>query len=446
MGRVAVIGAGFRGFCDALSLQEAGHNVTIIDSVPFFGGIMNSMQMGDFIVDKGVHFFNSMPPEIIDIVTEIMDGKVRPIGYWSRSVFGQEVTENFSLPNLECISQEEKNKIIFELIELASEGKADLEMGNLQEYFDRNFGNTIGTIYARIFEGIYKTKAQDAEKRAVKQTSLHRTKFLSDEQMMLLKNIPWLNDRLAARRKALGKIDDLTSVYPSDGKGMKGWCERAATWLRSRGVNIHLGTKIERIELKESNIIISMLDDHYEFDRVVWSNDEIDQFTRMFGWETDVNDLLKGTPLVFYSMVTDIDKIKEFTYHQNFDPDSSMFRAAAAGYYGNQVNKEGKSFITIECTAEMDGDVWNNPASQIDAIWAECKRDNVVDNSAQLLECNFIKIPTSYKIRLNGYNDKFIDVCNRVDELDKRLILRKSEPFFRREIYLESLNLPDLVG
>ncbi len=445
MSRIAVIGAGFRGFCDALALSNAGHSVTIIDSAPFFGGIMNSIQLGNFTVDKGVHFFNSMPSEIIETVTEIMEGQVRPIGYWSRSVFDDVVTENFSLPNLDSRSDNEKEKFLFELVQLAAEDRPISENGNLQQYFDSNFGPSIGKIYGDIFEGIYRTKAIDSEKRAVKQTSLHRTKFLNDEAMMALKNVPWLDDRLAARRKALGKIDDLTSVYPSDGNGMKGWCERAHNWLEKKGVQVLLGEKISDIKTETKAITVSIGTQQLKFDRVVWSNDDVDDLTKMMQHNTSVGAFLKGTPLVFYSIVTKASKIREFTYHQNFDPSAAMFRAAAAGYYGNQVDKDGNSFVTIECTANKDSSIWADPSIQIDAIWAECKRDEIVDKDAEIVKCDFVKIPTSYKIRLNGYNAEFEETCDWISNFDNRIVVRKEEPFFRREIYLDSLQLPDLL-
>ena len=445
MARIAVIGAGYRGFCDALALCNEGHSVTIIDSAPFFGGIMNSIVMGDFVVDKGVHFFNSMPPAMIDIVTEIMDGKVKPIGFWSRGVYGEKVTENFSLPNLESENELTKSKILNELLDLAAKNAPASEAHDLQEYFNSNFGQTAGRIFGDIFEGIYHTKACDAEQRAVKQTSLHRVKFLDDAKMMVLKDNPWLNDHVAARREALGKIDDLTSVYPSDGNGMKGWCTKASAWLEAKGVRILLNTKITKITPSEKEITISSDQEDWGFDRVVWSNDEVDDFAKMLGKDSDVGTLLKGTPLVFYSVVTKAEQIREFTYHQNFDPSSAMFRAAAAGYYGNQIDANGNSFITVECTANLDSEIWRDPNTNIQKIWAECKRDNIVDQDAEMLDYKFVKIPTSYKIRLNGYQNRFESVCDWVSEYDKRLICRKSEPFFRREIYLDSLNLPDQI-
>ena len=49
-----------------------------------------------------------------------------------------------------------------------------------------------------------------------------RLKFLNDNEMLELKKLKFLDTVLAARRKKLGKIDDLESIYPIS-MGMRGW-------------------------------------------------------------------------------------------------------------------------------------------------------------------------------------------------------------------------------
>ncbi|MBT8435966.1 MAG: NAD(P)-binding protein, partial [Gammaproteobacteria bacterium] len=81
MGKKYIIaGAGFRGFCDAMELSKIpGAEVTIVESAPFFGGLMHSLEIGGFFVDKGVHVFDSIPMDLADIVNEIMDGQTHKI-------------------------------------------------------------------------------------------------------------------------------------------------------------------------------------------------------------------------------------------------------------------------------------------------------------------------------------------------------------------------------
>ena len=69
----AVIGSGFRAFCNCMHLSQAGaQEIYMIDPAKSFGGVMNSRKVGDFFVDNGVHMFDSVPIELAEIVNEIM--------------------------------------------------------------------------------------------------------------------------------------------------------------------------------------------------------------------------------------------------------------------------------------------------------------------------------------------------------------------------------------
>ena len=60
--KVMIVGSGFRGFCDALHLMDNPDlDIQIVDSAPFFGGVMYSLDIEGFAVDKGVHIFDSIP-------------------------------------------------------------------------------------------------------------------------------------------------------------------------------------------------------------------------------------------------------------------------------------------------------------------------------------------------------------------------------------------------
>src|SRR5262245_37558097 len=118
-----VVGAGFRGFCDSMQLlKQPGNKVIIIDRDPFFGGISYSAQVKGFAVDKGVHMFDSIPQDLADIVSEIMDGKVRAIDFVSVSAFNGLLTDGYSLPDLASLDEATKNRITEELLALAKTG------------------------------------------------------------------------------------------------------------------------------------------------------------------------------------------------------------------------------------------------------------------------------------------------------------------------------------
>ena len=82
----------------------------MIDPAKNFGGVMNSRKVGDFYVDNGVHMFDYvLPVELGQVINEIMQNNVLDIDFVSESAFGGEITEGFSLPDLNSLSHQQRN-------------------------------------------------------------------------------------------------------------------------------------------------------------------------------------------------------------------------------------------------------------------------------------------------------------------------------------------------
>ncbi|WP_299968631.1 NAD(P)-binding protein [uncultured Roseobacter sp.] len=445
--RVMIVGSGFRGFCDALHLLDNPDvEIHILDSAPFFGGVMHSLDIQGFSVDKGVHIFDSIPVALADVVTEIMDGQVHEIDFVSASAFNNKVTPGFSLPDLASLDDSAvKEKIRAELLALASNVPSTLA-GTLQELFAQRYGRTAAEIFSAIFQKVYGISASEVEATAIAQTSMGRLKFLDDPDMLDLKKDPFLDTVLAARRKAVGKVDDFVSIYPSDGDAMKGWCNRAVGWLKSKGVRITLGQKITTIVETDANVTVHTDKDVFEVDTLIWSNDSLRALGAALDIPGDVDGHQYGTPMLFATLLTQADKVRDLTYLQNFDPDQLTYRSAASGRFSHQVRADGVSFVTCECPAEIGSAYWNDPESLGADVWAEIKELGVVDADAELVAADIKRIPVSFKLAKLGYADAFktfhADVANRHD----KVVLRDVVPFFRRDIYLDSAHLSELVA
>lgn len=446
--RVIIVGSGFRGFCDAINLMDRDDlEVTIIDSAPFFGGVMYSLEIKDFFVDKGVHIFDSIPVSLADVVSEIMQGQVHEIDFVSASAFNGKVTEGFSLPDLDSLDDEAvKEKIRQELLNLAADNPDQSGASTLDELFTHRYGATASEIFGRIFDKVYGLKTTDVEPTAIAQTSMGRLKFLDDPEMLELKKDAWLDNVLAARRKSMGKVDDLVSIYPSDGRAMRGWCEKAKLWLEAKGVKVELGVKISKII--ETDDYVSVETDHgtYEAEHIIWSNDTTDALASALGIESNVDGKQHGTPMLFATLLTHEDKIRDFTYLQNFDPDQITYRSAASGRFSHQRRDDGVSFVTCECPAEIGGSRWNDPEGTALGVWEEIKRLGVVEKDAELVDFDMKRIPTTFKLAKLGYNSAFKDLSSEVSRKHDRVILRDVVPFFRRDIYLDSKHLSQVIA
>jgi glycine/D-amino acid oxidase-like deaminating enzyme len=449
MGRTyVVVGAGFRGFCDSLRiLSRPGNRVYIVDRDPFFGGISHSTTFKGFAVDKGVHMFDSVTRDLADLVAEIMDGRVRRIDFVSVSAFNGVLTDGYSLPDLTSLEAAVKDRITQELKALAASGGSPPGPATLAELLEGRYGRTAGGIFADIFRRVYNIGAEQVQPDALSKTSLGRLKYQDDAQMLALKaSHPWLDSVLAARRRALGKVDDLVSVYPDSGEAMRGWCERAARWLEARGAVLCLGESISSISSEPGRAVVQTDRRRIEAEKVVWTNDNAEALASALGFAFDTRSSVSGTPMLFAVLITKASQIKNFTYLQNFDPGGYTYRTASAGIYSNQITADGRSFVTCECPAAMDSDRWRRANELAGEIWNECKALQVVAGDAELLDHQIVRLPSTFKVAKLGFDQRIREFQDEVARRNPRVLFRDVKPFFRREIYLESAKVLDLLS
>lgn len=148
--------------------------------------------------------------------------------------------------------------------------------------------------------------------------------------------------------------------------------------------------------------------------------------------------------MLFMTMMTRTDQIKDFTYLQNFEPDALTYRTAAAGIYSHQ-NKDGVSFVTSECPVTLGSERWSNADDLIPEVWQEIKNLGIVSEDADLVDSNALRIPSTFKLAKLGYSEQIAGFNEAVANQYDRVLLRNVVPFFRRDIYLDSLKLRNLV-
>lgn len=428
-------------------LKEPGAKVYMVDREPFFGGISYSANLCGFYVDKGVHMFDSIPKELAQNVSEIMQGHVRTIHFVSVSAFNGVLTDGFSLPDLSSLPAGTRERITQELKALAATADSAPPATNLLELLESRYGKTAGGIFANIFKNIYNIEAVQAQPDAISRTSLGRLKFLDDEQMLELKRAdPFLDSVLAARRKAVGEIDDLVSIYPDTGEAMRGWCVRAEKWLEAKGVTMCLGQAIEAIQVAGNKARIQTDKQSIEADKIVWTNDNTQALSTLLGFEFNTLSHVSATPMLFATLVTKASDIKDFTYLQNFGPHGITYRTASAGIYSNQIDADGNSFITCECPAPIDSERWKDSAELHSVIWQECKDLSIVSSDAELVRHSVLRLPVTFKLSKIGHDDRIREFQDEVQKRAPDVIFRDVKPFFRRDIYLDSLKIADLVA
>ena len=80
MGAIVVIGGGIAGLTCAFRLQQAGHDVEVLEREQSAGGRMRSERHGDFIVERGAQFIASGYRNLHHVASALgIDDRIRPL-------------------------------------------------------------------------------------------------------------------------------------------------------------------------------------------------------------------------------------------------------------------------------------------------------------------------------------------------------------------------------
>ncbi len=439
-----VAGGGFKGIMSAYLLAKAGHRVTLVEKAPFLGGIMHSREWNGFFIDNGVHVFDSVQKEVGDIVTDVMDGDVVPVSFNSASVYGDQVTHGFSLPDFSGISRQMQEKILFEVVERSAVGAADSH-DNLHDRLTDFYGPTAAELMGSSLKHIYDIGPENLSPEALRQTSFHRLRFLPDAMALILKANPQLDDRLAAKRASLGKIDDFVSLYPGK-RGMRGFCEKVLIKLQEMGIDIRLKDSLSDIQLTETGVQAKLKDDEtITADHLIWAS-ELPGLAEAWLGEDQISQHVYRTPMLLYAFQTHVDRIYDCTYFQHFTPGAYAYRSAAAGRYSHQIREDGSTFITCECPASIDSERWENAEANAPAVWQECIDIGLISGQEGFDDYNVLRAKVTHRMPKPGYGAACDALQEKVEATDSRIILPSRHAFNRREIFYTLTGLPEIVA
>lgn len=438
MSSCIVVGGGFKGIIAAYLLREKGFEVTLVEKSKHLGGIMYSSVWEGFNIDNGVHLFDSIPKNLGLIIEEVMDGDVYPINFNYASVYNDITTDGLAIPDFENLGESEKQKILYELIQLIA---SDVDYSDSQETalarMQRLYGNTAANLMNASMEHIYGVSANKVEADSLRQTAYHRIKFLPDAMALELKKHPVLDQRIAAKRVVIGKVDDYVSLYPGAG-GMRTFCDRIKGQLVKMGVDIKLGEGVRAVNYEFNGVPSVELTDGcvLQSDTLFWG---FDHSVLANTWKNDcrLSDKIFGSPMVVFYFQVMADKINDYTYFHQFTPKRYVFRAAAAGLYSQQINSKGVSFISVECPAKMDSDFWEQPEKYTNEVWTECVSMGLIKPGTSYLGTpNIKKAAVTHRFPLRGQFELCDELETDINDRGGKIIVCRKEAFTRREIMI----------
>ena len=434
MKKVIVSGGGFKGIVASYMLKKKGFDVTLVEGAPFLGGVMRSQEWKNYIVDNGVHLFDSISKDCAELITEIMDGDVHSVGFNYASFFDGKTTDDLAIPDYTSLDKETQQKILFEMVENLAKPIPE-KYSSLYHRFSHNYGETAAKIIDKSFKYIYLISSKEIEVSAMNQTTFHRLKFLPDDVALELKKHPRLDDYIAAKRISLKKIDtDFISIYPGT-RGMLGFCEKAEEKLEEAGVNIIKSAVIDKLELSQNSVAVKLGDKFIEADHIFWAG-SVAGLANAWKQDSRLSSMLHKTPMVLFAFETNSKNINDYTYFHQFSDNLITFRPTSSGLMGKQVSEEGNTFIVAECPTGIGSELWEDPEAYANQSWEEIKKMGLVTaDCGGFVDMHFFKAKQTYCMPKVGSEDLCDEIEREIKNTNGVVILPKRSAFLRREIF-----------
>ena len=242
-----VVGAGLPGIAASLALANAGREVVLIDSAPEIGGLLRSYEVDGFAFDYGTHFANRTGIADLD---ELLFGSIE--GEWlefpvlrAGNVWNGTINSISDNPDLNSLGPERHDRCLAEL--LAAPGwRGQREPDNAREFLTAEYGPAL---VAGFFDPVLKKFTgrfpESLHHRANLLFNLKRFAVLDASATRELKCSERFDGRVAYHHRDHFE-GHRPCLYPSRG-GIGRWIEQLERKLRSAGVRILTGARIERI-------------------------------------------------------------------------------------------------------------------------------------------------------------------------------------------------------
>lgn len=368
MKRVAVLGAGPAGLTAALKLASAGHEVVVIERLPFVGGAAASRPIGDgaYRMDFGPHAFHLRNPAINQILFDHYPGNL-PTKKRNERLLVHGHLFRYPLEIMEVLRYlpVTKTGAMFANLVLA---RLRLHLGlfsgpdtDFETWGMRRFG---GPLY-RFSCGAYTEKVWGVPARTLS--------FLLAEQK--IKEIR-LRD---IARKFLGSRGDEHKrywenyVYPEDGIGVI--FDNLRTHGEQLGVRFLLGNslsgieehggRVERVVVTSENGASETLNVDAVLSTIPLSH--VAEAFRATGSSLKINGgfSLKYRGLILINIVVNRDRVTPYDWVYMLDPAFHCNRFTEQKNMGARMIPDGQTVLCFEYSSDFDDERWNAPDAEL---------------------------------------------------------------------------------
>lgn len=435
MTRCLVAGAGIRGIIAADLLRKAGYEVVLADAGDLPGGILCSPEWDGLYLDKGCHLLDFANAELGNFFSDVMREELIPVDRRYASINNFKKSDGIAVPDMSLFPDAEKKQAIKDL--LSTTKQTEQHNDSLHDSLVLHFGSVAGNYLSECVNRISAYDARDLSPAAFQTLRIiNRIRLDEDAEMEKLKSRPELDDKLAVASESdpLKFYRNQTpfthrNYYPEK-KGMRGFCEAAASYLEETGIELKLKSFMSNLRLKPDNQVVAEFKDGepIETDVCYWALPG-SLFLRMLNIDDPLVKHTSPVSMILYYFRIHPDLVNDYTYIHDFSAGKLCFRASTPGLYGNQIDEDGNTYICAEVPVKINTELWNNPERHLDAIWNELIAMELVKRSATYHSSKNIKMPVAYVLPSHGWEGVKLEHDAKFNNYKDSVIFSDSNTF-----------------
>lgn len=420
-----VAGGGFQGIIAAALLLRRGKRVVMLERAPFLGAVLSSHEQDGLFLDNGCHLFSNEDSETTDLCMEIMRERINIVDVHYASITEGHRAEELAVADFSHLPAHERARILLEIAKAPGTTNSDDFAAVLQA----RYGPALAAHMRAAVKKMTLREPETLAANTLNKSPFGRVSIAGKGFGSLLKSFAAFDTALAvpSQRDPMrfypdaAKKRSFRNFYPAE-KGTKGFCLAAEKYLRDAGVEIRLGRAVTAISEKDERIECKTDDGQsYEAEGVVWALDP-GALAKILWGADPLQEYAVRVPMALYYFLVPADAKINYTYIHDFSPNTPAFRVSSPGFYGQQKNASGLSYLCAEVPVVMDSEIWKAPEQIADEVWRQMTDLKMTerDRPASLI---VRKTPMSYPLNAPGYAAAQANITARISQEHARIAL-----------------------
>ena len=418
-----VVGGGLAGILTALLLARRDQKVTLVESSPKCGGLLQTHHNDDGVpFDYGAH----IPKEIgIPGLDQLLFGNLSP-EQWQRldrlrvgGFFQQKLYPTSQFIDLRQLPEETYHAAVDDL--LATKTQNGYVAADARDHSIRTYGKTITEVVLEpLMQKLYGCPLEKLEPSALRLVGYSRFIIYDREKTHEAKQDPELDRKIGFTTWDDG-LSSLMNFYPT-GTGIHIWMDGLLKQLDDLGVEILTSTSVTGLSINNDTVSqITLSDDSTRAtDHLYWTASPA--FLLMAAQQPFPDGI---TPPEFRStalanFVFDRNFLTDLAFYYNHDPDTLTYRTTL---YSN-LRSEKKAEAPFNCTIEIMSDPETVQRPDLtEVLLEEMRMMGTIGDEHQVTYQNVIASPKGFPLPTTGFAKNTAKLANHCEDLADNLHL-----------------------